>query len=54
MIKFIKQLFCKHKYEEIKGSRHIVHGGMDKWEKFKCSKCGVRTHTSIFNKEVNS
>ena len=48
MIKqFLKRLFCKHEWEEIEGSRHMIYEGMSKGAKFKCNKCGCNEFSVI-------
>ena len=50
---FLKRLFCKHEWEEIEGSRHMIHAGMSKVADFKCNKCGKVIWSDIFARKVN-
>ena len=50
---FLKRLFCKHEWEEIEGSRHMIHGGMSTGANFKCNKCGKVIWSDIFARTVN-
>ena len=49
----LKRLFCKHKWEEIEGSRHMIYGGMSKGANFKCNKCDKVIWSDIFARRVN-
>ena len=50
---FLKRLFCKHEWEEIDGSRHMIYDGMSKGAKFKCNKCGKVIWSNIFARKVS-
>ena len=53
MNKFFKKLFCRHSYEMIDGTCHMINGGMSKGAFFKCSKCGKEIYSDIFARRVN-
>lgn len=53
MKEFLKRLFCKHNYKMIKGTIHMIYGGMSKGAEFKCQKCGKEIWSDIFWKKVN-
>ena len=50
---FLKRLFCKHEWEEIEGSRHMIYDGMSKGAKFTCNKCGKVIWSNIFSRKVS-
>lgn len=50
---FIKRLLCRHEWERIKNTVHMIHGGMSKGAKFKCEKCGKIIWSDIFSNKVN-
>lgn len=46
-------LFCRHEYEEIEGTRRLYQGGISKEAKYKCEKCGKEKWFDIFDKKPN-
>jgi len=53
MNKFLMQLLCDHKYEQL-GVAYIVDGGRDKRVHIRCRKCSKRNNISIFSKTYKS
>lgn len=49
----IEKLTCKHHYEMIEGTCHMINCGTSKAANFKCSKCGTEIYSDIFAKRVN-
>lgn len=50
---WFKEFRCKHKYEMIEGTCHMINAGSSKCADFKCTKCGQQIWSDIFAKKVN-
>ena len=48
------RLFCKHDWNEIKGTKHLYNAGTSKEAKFKCSKCPRERWFDIFKVPKNT
>lgn len=49
----IKEFKCKHEYEMIEGTCHMINCGSSKGAYFKCTKCEKTIWSDIFAKKVN-
>lgn len=47
-------LFCKHEWKEIKGTRHLYNGGISKEANYECVKCGKERWFDIFSIPKNT
>lgn len=49
----MRNIFCRHEWEEVKNTRHMIQMGMSKGAIFKCLRCGKEKWMDIFNVPKN-